>query len=81
MVMVDQPMKLGKRTVQTVAEFPCPKCNSQLEAVEYSGHSYGQKSLPSVSLGFACEDCGYEIQPSEAQDFAYDCLNRYTDNY
>ena len=28
MVMVDQPMKRGKRTVQTVVEFPCPKCNS-----------------------------------------------------
>ena len=79
--MVDQPMKLGKRTVQTVVNYPCPKCNSQMDTVEYSGYSYGNKSLPTFKLGFACDDCGYDMQPSEAQDFAFDCLNRYTDNY
>ena len=73
MVTVDQPMKLGKRTVQTVVEFPCPKCQKPFDEVEFAGYDY--------QFGFSCDDCGVVMEPTDAKDYAFDCLNRYTDNY
>ena len=73
MVTVDQPMKRGKRTVQTVVEFPCTNCQKPFDEVEFAGYDN--------QFGFTCEDCGIKMQPTEAREYAFDCLNRYTDNY
>ena len=73
MVTVDQHMKRGKRTVQTVAEYPCPSCQKPLQQVEFAGYDY--------QFGFYCDDCGNEMQPEDAREYAFDYLNRYTDNY
>ena len=56
-----------------MAEYPCPSCQKPLQQVEFAGYDY--------KFGFYCYDCGNEMQPEDAREYAFDYLNRYTDNY
>ena len=73
MVTVNQPTKRGKRAVPTVANIPCPICGEYFSQAEFAGYDY--------QFGFYCDDCGNEMQPEDAREYAFDFLNRYTDNY
>ena len=72
-ITVSQRIKRGKRTAQTVADFPCPKCQKTLQQVEFAGYDY--------KFGFYCDNCENELQPEDAREYAFDYMNRYTDNY